>query len=471
MTYFYSILTGLILLFPTPFLLAQPSQLAGAFSRFRQDEQMKYGIAALCVLDGQTGEVIFIRNGDVGMAPASTLKTITSATAFSLLGPDYRYHTAVEYTGQLGADGVLHGDIVIRGSGDPTLGSWRWPETGEAGVLERWVAAVKEAGIRRIEGRIVGDERRMSSQTLPGGWQWDDIGNYYGAGGSALNWRENQFDVLLEPSSVGGPVRIRGTRPEMDYLEFVNELQTGPAGSGDQAYVYLPPYREVAYLRGTYAIDERERSVSAAVPDPAFECAYRFRQALEAARVPVSGEATTSRRLTLKGVSQPRAAGTITGFSSPSLRQIIAEFNDKSINLYGESLIKTLAVEGGGRGSTEAGVQVVRNFWSEKGIDSASLNICDGSGLSPANRVTVSAMSRILLQARGAAWFGDFYNSLPVHNGMHMKSGSIRGVRGYAGYHTASNGRQYVFAFIVNNYNGSSSAIRRKMWSVLDLLK
>ncbi|HYH55356.1 MAG TPA: D-alanyl-D-alanine carboxypeptidase/D-alanyl-D-alanine-endopeptidase, partial [Anseongella sp.] len=366
---------------------------------------------------------------------------------------------------------VLQGDIVIRGTGDPTLGSRRWKDTEEAAVLQSWVSAVKRQGITRVEGRIIGDQGLMGSQTIPGGWQWDDIGNYYGAGASALNWRENQFDILLQPSSVGGPVRITGTRPGMDYLEFVNELQTGAPGTGDKAYVYLPPYREVAYLRGTYAIDERERSVSAAVPDPAFECAYRFREALLKENIPVSAEATTSRRLELQGKALQGLAGTIMVSSSPPLDKIIYWFNQKSVNLYGESLLKTLALEAGKPGSTDAGVGVVRDFWAKRGIDTNSLAIADGSGLSPSNRVTASAMARVLLEARTQAWFGSFYSSLPEQNGLRMKSGFIQGVRAYAGYHTGSDGVPYVFVFIINNFNGSPSEVRLKMWRVLDALK
>src|SRR3546814_594962 len=189
------------------------------------------------------------------------------------------------YTGRIDNAGVLQGDLLIVGSGDPTLGSWRWEETGEVQVLTDCIRNLKEAGIKKILGRVIGDQRRMGTQTIPDGWQWNDIGNYYGAGSAALNWRENQFDILLQPSEVGGPVGVGGTKPEMGYLQFINELHTGAAGTGDQAYVYLPPYSKVAYLRGTYAIDKRERSISGAVPDPAFETAFRFREAIVAAGI------------------------------------------------------------------------------------------------------------------------------------------------------------------------------------------
>lgn len=450
---------------------APAGQLSAAFSAFSRDEQMKYGTAALYVLDARSGELVFAANADKGMAPASSLKTITSITAFELLGKDFRYETVVSYSGELGADGVLHGDLIVKGSGDPTLGSPRWKDTKAEAVLERWVNAVREKGIRRIEGRVVGDQRVMETQTVPGDWQWDDLGNYYGAGAAGLNWRENQFDVLLQPSSVEGPVRITGTRPPMEYLQLVSELRTGPSGTGDRAYIYLPPYGRTGYLRGTYAIDGRSRSVSGSVPDPAFECAYRFSEALRSAKIPVSEAPTTSRLLDLEGEAVPEPSGRITVSRSPSLDQIIYWFNHRSINLYGECLLKTIALSTGRRGSTMAGVHALREFWAAKGIDSNSLHIRDGSGLSPAGRVTARTMGEILAEARVHPWFASFYNSLPEQNGLRMKSGYIHGVRAYAGYHTGSAGIPYVFVFLVNNFNGSSSELRLKMWKVLDILK
>lgn len=450
---------------------APVQQLNSSWSAFMSDPQFRHAIASLVVRDARTGETIFSRNQDLGLATASTLKVITAASAFHLLGADYRYRTRIAHTGSIAPGGVLKGDLIIVGSGDPTLGSWRWPETGADKVLAAWVSELQAKGIKQIEGRVIGDDSRMETQTIPDGWQWNDIGNYYGAGSAGLNWRENQFDILLQPSSVGGPVRIGGTRPEMTYLHFVNELQTGRPGTGDQAYVYMPPYRDLAYLRGTYAVDQRERSISAAVPDPAFEAAFRLEQAIEKAGIAVSEPATTSRRMALNGEEPGKTTAFFGAVPSPTLVQIVKQFNDKSINLYGESLVKTIAIEKGKRGGTEAGVRLIREFWSGKGIDSASLAMVDGSGLSPDNRVTAAAMAQVLLDARQQPWFAGFYDSLPLRNGMHMKSGFISGVRSYAGYHTAASGRQYLFVFIVNNFNGSPSTVRRKMWALLDVLK
>ena len=156
---------------------------------------------------------------------------------------------------------------------------------------------------------------------------------------------------------------------------------------------------------------------------------------------------------------------------SPSLDSIIYWFNKKSINLYGEALIKTFAYEMKGFGSTASGVAIVKDFWKQKGIDEHELNISDGSGLSPQNRVTTHAQVEILKYAKAKDWFPSFYNSLPDYNGMTMKSGTIKDVKGFSGYHKAKDGTEYIFSFLVNNYNGSASGLVNKMYKLLDVLK
>ena len=156
---------------------------------------------------------------------------------------------------------------------------------------------------------------------------------------------------------------------------------------------------------------------------------------------------------------------------SPSLDSLNFWFLKKSINLYGEALLKIMAWEQYGTGSTEKGVDVLKEFWKSHGIENAALNILDGSGLSPQNRVTAKSLVQALRYARSRHWFPSFYLSLPEINGMKMKSGSIGGARSFAGYQKSKNGREYIFAIIVNNYDGSASDIVRKMYKVLDQLK
>ena len=143
----------------------------------------------------------------------------------------------------------------------------------------------------------------------------------------------------------------------------------------------------------------------------------------------------------------------------------------KSINLYGESLVKTISYAKSGNGSTEKGVQLIQDFFASKGIDKRAISIADGSGLSPQNRVTADALVKILQYAYYRPWFSSFYNALPLYNGMKMKSGSIAGVRSFAGYHRSANGQEYTFSIIVNNFDGSASGMVQKMYKLLDILK
>ncbi|UKJ06105.1 D-alanyl-D-alanine carboxypeptidase/D-alanyl-D-alanine-endopeptidase [Solitalea lacus] len=447
-------------------------KLSSAITVFSNDVQLKYASIGLTVLNAQSGATIYTHNPDLGLAPASTLKTITSATALSLLGENYHYKTVLGYTGNIDNEGVLHGDLIIKGSGDPTLGSWRYDQTNENLLLSNICNAVKYIGIKKVDGKLIADDNIFSSQSIPVGWIWQDIGNYYGTGTSALTWRENQFDITLKAGKEkGSSVQVLSYKPEMSYITLNNELKTGSKGDGDDAYVFLAPYATEGYLRGKIGLDETNLSISAAVPDPAFECAYRIKGALEKEVLIQTIDITTARRMQKEGKSVPTISRTLLDIHSPDLSRIVYWFNKKSVNLYGEQLIRTFALEKQQNSTTEAGIEIEKEFWSQNGLDKNSLNIIDGSGLSPANRVTTYSMAKVLYYAYSQPWFNSFYNSLPESNGLKMKDGYINGVRSYAGYVNAKDGNTYLFAFIVNNFNGNPREIREKMWKILDMLK
>lgn len=446
-------------------------RLQTAFARLQTDDQCKYGAVSLTVLDAKTGEMIFGGNPDMGLAPGSTLKTVTSITAFNVLGKDFQFQTQLGYSGAITADGTLNGDVIIKGGGDPTLGSWRYANTKDNVVLNTMVAALKKAGIKKINGRVIGDNGAYNGQSIPDGWIWQDLGTYYGAGIAGLCWRENQFDILLRTGSVGTPVGISGTSPETSYLQYKSELTNGAAKTGDQAYPYLPAFNsKVMYLRGTYAVDQTKKRVGAAIPDPAYDAALRLTDTLKRIGITVSGEPQSSITLAEKNQAVPANATGLTTILSPNLSKIVYWLNQKSINLYAEQLLATISLKMGKTASAADGVGVVRSFWEQKGIDKRSMNLFDGSGLSPEDRITTSTMARILQSASSQPWFGDFYESLPVYNDMKMKSGSINSVQAYAGFQTHE-GRQLCFAIMVNNYSGTGSAIREKMFRLLNELK
>ncbi|HEY0666863.1 MAG TPA: D-alanyl-D-alanine carboxypeptidase/D-alanyl-D-alanine-endopeptidase [Sphingobacteriaceae bacterium] len=447
-------------------------KIESAYSRFENDPQLKYAISSLTVLHAVTGEVLFSKNGSVGLASASTLKTVTAATAYHMLGPDYTWQTTLGYTGTISKSGTLNGDVIITGGGDPTLGSWRYDKTKSHEIFNVFVDAIRKAGIRQIKGRIIADDRLFGTQTLPVGWIWQDIGNYYGAGPNALSWRENQFDMIFKPGDqAGSPTTLANIKPALSYLKIINEVKTGSPGSGDNVYAYSAPYSEIIYLRGTHGIDLK-KTISGSIPDPAFEIAFSLRDTLNKIGIKVAIPATTTRRLAFDHPFEAINPAPLVTITSPPLDQVVHWFNRKSINLYGEHLIKTLAWKFGKEPTTPEGVKIMQNFWKEKlGIDPDEMNVSDGSGLSPQNRITTSAMASILQSIKKEPWFNTYYESLPIYNDMRMKSGSISDVLGYTGYEDSSSGIPVVFSFLINNYNGSSSAAKQKMFKVLDTLK
>ena len=406
----------------------------------------------------------------MGLATASTLKTITTITAFNVLGKDFKYQTQFGYNGAITTDGTLNGDVIIKGSGDPTLGSWRYESSKESHILTLMVDALRKAGIKKINGRIIGDDSVFGSQSIPDGWIWQDVGNYYGAGTSGLCWRENQYEIKLHTGESGSPVTIVREIPAMPYLNFKSEALNAPAHTGDDTYAYLPVEANEVYVRGTYAADQTKKSISVALPDPAFDAAFRLNDTLKRLGITVTGAPESTATLTAKGQTLPAISQSLINIPSPELSKIIYWTNQKSINLYAEQLLKTIAWKAGKLPSTANGVTTLQAFWKDKGIDPNSLNVFDGSGLSPADRVTTHTMAKILQSAVGETWFPDFYESLPIYNDMHMKSGSINNVLNYAGYQT-HDGRKLCFSIMVNNYNGSTKEIKAKIFRVLDELK
>lgn len=448
------------------------ANIAKLYTRFMADEQLSHATVSLTVLDAASGQTVFSQNGNLGLATASTLKTITAATALHVLGPNFRYETMLAHTGSLTKEGVLNGDILIIGSGDPSLGSWRFEQTGMSTILNHWLAAIQQAGIKQINGRVIGYDALFGTQITPDGWIWQDIGNYYGGGASALSWHENQFDVYLSPGAqVGDAVAIKKVDPGYSNLTFVNEVRTGPKGSGDKVYAYAAPFTDVIYLRGTYAID-LVKPVSPAIPDPALAAATRLSDTLKSVGIAQGQAPSTWRKIQENTPYRLPAYQLLHRTLSPKLSELVFWFNRKSINLYGENLLKTLALQQGKAADTQQGAAFVKAFWKQKlGIDPAALTLYDGSGLSPANRVSTLAMAQILRSLRSEPWFAPYYESLPLYNSMKMKSGSIADVLAYTGYHKTSLGQELVFSFITNNYNGSTAEVKRKMFEVLDALK
>jgi D-alanyl-D-alanine carboxypeptidase/D-alanyl-D-alanine-endopeptidase (penicillin-binding protein 4) len=456
-------LIGLLVYSVASYAQTVQERLTKAVSRLQSDVQMKHAILGLSIVKTGTGEKIFEINAETGLAPASCQKIITGAAAMELLGPAYRYQTILGYDGEIRA-GNLKGNLVLIGNGDPTFGSWRYDSTKDDKQLNLLINLAKQHGITNIEGALIGYNGKWEPKTIPGAWIWDDMGNYYGAGSSALNWHENQYDLVLRSgNNVGDKVSIVETRPGLYGVNLQSQLLSGAKGSGDNAYIYLSPYSQTGFVRGTIPVDEKAFIISGSFPDPSLQMIATLESKLDSA-----GMKPQSFAVSYKDIPAYQKLGVL---YSPSLDSILYWFMKKSINLYGEVLVKTIANEKTGEGSADKGLVLIKDFWKERGIEPSALRMLDGSGLSPQNRVTADALVKVLQYAKGRPWFNYYYDALPVYNQMKLKSGTIGGAKSFAGYHTAKDGTGYTVAIIVNNYDGSAGEVVQKMFRILDELK
>ncbi len=441
------------------------SKFNSAFKKFEADPSFRHATLSLYVVNSSTGKPVTSENIQMGMAPASCQKVITASTAFEILGHDFTYKTSLGYNGNI-KNGVLNGNIIIKGEGDPTLGSWRYDATSKENIISDFKKAISQAGINEISGRVMSDESKWKGEVIPDGWIWQDIGSYYGAGARAINWHENQYDLYLNSGEkIGDSVEIAGTDPSnVIGLNLKSLATSAKKGSGDNAYIYFPLDQEYGFVRGTIPVSENKFSISGAMPHPAQQLAITIEASLKNQPIEnVIGE--------MRNVDYSDSSHIFYTHHSPAIDSIVYWFLKRSVNLYGEALLKTMGYALTHSASADSGVSVVKKFWKEKGIEPSAINIIDGSGLSPGNRITTASLVTVLEYAKKQSWFSSFYNALPEINGIKMKSGSIGGVVSYAGFIRSKTGNAYTFAFIINNYNGDADSIRKKMWGLLDLLK
>ncbi|KAA0127589.1 D-alanyl-D-alanine carboxypeptidase/D-alanyl-D-alanine-endopeptidase [Chryseobacterium sp. SN22] len=407
----------------------------------------------------ESGNPVYDYQGNKGLSTASTQKIFTAAAALEVLGKNYTYKTTSAYSGTI-SNGNLNGNLFISSTGDPTLGSWRYDSYKPENFKQKLIEAVRKSGIKKISGDLIVDDSYFDHQTIPGGWPWDDLGNYYGAGAWGVNWRENQFDININGTE------FKSFSYPLEGVSWLNDLKAG--GSSDQSLVFTAPYSPVALINGT--LPSKLVTVSGAVPNPPLQLGMEIGQWLKESGIDLSGKVVTNSQLEIEGKKPLEFPGQnlILTYESPTLDKIVYWFLRKSINMYGETLIKTLAKEKKGNPSFKTGVAYLKEFWKGKGINPAMINFADGSGLSPQNYVSAKAEVQALLYAKKQPWFEVYYEGFPTQdNGIKMKSGTMRDTKSYAGFHTSKEGKKYVFSIIINNYQGSGSTELQKILNVL----
>lgn len=242
--------------------------LNAAVKKLEADGQFKHAIISMYVVESKTGKVVFDKNAQIGLAPASCQKVVTSVSAFEMLGKEFRYKT---YIGKDAAKESRYdaGCLFIIGSGDPTFGSWRWKHTTDSAVFKNILTVLQDKNLFSFGDNLVVQDYLYGLTPLPEGWIWQDIGNYYGAACFGFNWHENQYDMVLQPGAKGSPAKLLRTKPELPDANIENNIIVAAAGSGDNGYIYSSPYSYNIFAKGTVPEQKAPFTISGSIPNPA----------------------------------------------------------------------------------------------------------------------------------------------------------------------------------------------------------
>lgn len=412
-----------------------------------------------------TGEVIDEYRSDKVVPPASVMKLLTTAAALEMMGPGFRFPTVLEYTGTI-ENGVLHGDLYVRGGCDPSLG-WK----GRNAFLNQWVKAVKAAGIQRIHGAVVADMTMLDGEAQNPNWLCEDAGNYYAPGIFALNYYGNTMNIVLESGAPGTVARVLKTEPAVSDIRFINHIRCDKI-TYDGAFVSGLPYSCERYLTGAVPSNLGTFGVKGDLPNPGLLLARHFTAKLREAGVEVRHEAVY--RADYNPLTPPRTELYI-HYSEP-LSEIIKETNVNSNNLYAETLFRYLGTRYTLPGTIHNSQDLLRDYWRRRGVSVQNAIIKDGCGLAPQDAVSAKAFVQLLTVMHTSPNAGAWMASLPVsgksgtltslcpktvlEGRIHAKSGTIAGTKNFAGYIDAPNGDTWVFAILINSAPGKAKNIQ-----------
>lgn len=421
--------------FPTLFSLLDEARKNPAFS----------GAAmGFCLIDPKGG-VVMEDNAQTAFIPASSLKTLTTATALELLGPDFRFTTTVKSTVPM-KDGGIAGDLVIVGGGDPMLAM---------ADLKAWADDLKSRGLRRITGRVRADSTFFSGSLYGDFWNWGDIGNGYGSGVSGLNLNHNRYTLVFRAgAAVGAPADLLGISTALPDIAWKNEVMTGPEGSGDGVVIHGGESTTKVHLRGTVPLGAAKFQVSGAVPDPEAFIVHHFSRVLAAAGIQIDESAGGT----------AKAGHELLKHDSPPLLEIVKSIHATSDNHETECVFRMLGVKAG-----KAPEVVIREHWKTRGLDFIGLRMEDGCGLARADFIRPLDLARLQFLAGSGPQGTNYKDSLLSKDGLRWKGGAMSGVRTYTGFAKAKSGNEFCFAFMINHY-ADGKAVSELSQKVMDAI-
>ena len=419
-----------------------------------------------------TGATLVEANDHRLLTPASTMKTLTLAVTADQLGWDFTFGTTMTTTGAV-SNGVLDGDLVIVGSGDPSFDDW---DGAARGVFRSWAARLKERGITTIGGRIVGNDRVFTDDGFGSGWMWDDLQYSYSAPASGLQFNQGTAQVFITPGTDAGEAPVLALSPSHARVPLVNGLTTGAAGTANAITMEALPRTPGARFTGSIAVNSPKQTRLITVGNPTLYFVNAVRTGLRDNGIDVLGSAADIDDL----IDPPATDGLppLVEHRSPALPALADTLMKLSQNLYAETFLRTLGKLKGTGGTAAAGIEVVRRVVESWGVPASELVMADGSGLSRYDLVTADAMTTVLAHVYNDTRLREPYvASLPVAGqagtlaarmkgtpaagNVQAKTGSFSNARAVAGFLRSANGEPLVFSIIANNYGVAPAEVDR----------
>jgi len=434
-------------------------------------DTLAHGTWSVVVKSMTSGATLYSTNAQRLLMPASTMKMVTLATAAEHLGWNFTYETRLSAIGSI-ENGVLRGDLVVTGSGDPSIGT---ADQSADHLFDEWSAQLRRLGIRAIDGRLVGDDRAFERETLGFGWSWDDLAIDYAAGVSALQFNENAVRVTIAHGAAAGDSAAMTVDPPTSELTVVNHVTTGKTGSPRALDARRLPGAQRLEISGSIATDSDPAVLNVSVDNPTRFFVSALRRGLIARGIDARGDAVDVHEL-----STPPAIGDgrlVATHQSPPLSTLAIRLMKASQNQYAETLLKTIGRNADGApASASAGSAEVRNTFTRWNIDPNGLVQRDGSGLSRYDYLNADTLVSVLDRVyHDATLYQPFRASLPVagvdgtlarrfkdtraEGRVHAKTGSMSNVRTLAGYVDTEGGDVLAFAILANNFDVTAPVV------------
>lgn len=449
--------------------------------RFVTNRSFSGAKISVLAVDLSTYDTLLAYNPRNTSATASTTKLFSTAMALELLGPTYRFETSF-YTDGIIEKGVLKGNLWIKGGGDVSFGSKYFNGEGkEFNEMDAWIDSLKQLGITKIQGKVIIDGSSYGYEGIPAGWSAWDAGNYFGAFPAGMNFYDNVVKYYFETGKPGTKARLIGTSPVQPNLQLTNKILSANV-KGDHSNLQGHAYNEHRIATGKLPAYQSSFTVKGSVANPEANFAEVLKSRFLLRSFDVTGGVVPA-----KGMNIPDYDCLYRMFATygRSVQEIAAWTNRKSVNFFAEGLLNGVAFKLTGNGSNRSGLKVYKEFLASH-IDTVGLRLNDGSGLSRNNRISAAHLCDLLNYMTKSPVADYFYQTLPIagksgtisdlckggaaEGRVHAKSGTMTGIKSYAGYINTVSGKKLAFAFVVNGFSCSQSTVIRQMEILLNRL-